>query len=76
MVVAAIRPAPPRPAARANAPGRGRQRRRAPGGAQRVATLPNDINAPTARVSYYKLFSEFMNYKDNNAYEYGQLFSE
>ena len=52
------------------------RRRRAQGAQRRVVNLPNDINAPTARVSYYKLFLEFMNYKDNNAYEYGRLFSE
>ena len=51
-------------------------RQRRAQGAQWVVNLPNDINAPTARVSYYKLFLEFMNYKDNNAYEYGRLFSE
>ena len=50
----------------------GGRRRREP----RVVNLPNDINAPTARVSYYKHFLEFMNFKDNNAYEYGRLFSE
>ena len=75
---------PVRPvAAAANAaPGRrGLQQRRRPRRtrvAQRrpALNLPNDINAPTARISYYKLFLEFMNYKDNNAYEYGRLFSE
>ena len=73
MVVAAPRPpAAAAAATRANA-GRGRRRAR---GAQRVVNLPNDINAPTARINYYKLFLEFMNYKDDNAYEYGRLFSE
>ena len=58
--------------------GRGRQRRRraAP---RREVNLPNDINAPAARISYYKLFLEFMNYiapPGNDEYEYGRLFSE
>ena len=53
-----------------------RRRRRAQAAAQRVVNLPNDINAPTAQISYYKLFLEFMNYKDGNAYEYGRFFSE
>ena len=56
--------------------GRGRQQRRraAP---QREVNLPNDINASAARIHYYKLFLEFMNYQqDNDVYEYGRLFSE
>ena len=44
-----------------------RKRRRA---AASALNLPNYINAPTAQVIYYKLFL------DNNAYEYGRLFSE
>mmetsp|Transcript_11548 Transcript_11548/g.26019 ORF Transcript_11548/g.26019 Transcript_11548/m.26019 type:complete len:82 (-) Transcript_11548:476-721(-) len=70
---------PVRPVAAANAaPGRGRQRRRRRGAAARPAVnLPNDdINAPTARISYCKLLLEFMNYKDDNAYKYGRLFSD
>mmetsp|Transcript_11549 Transcript_11549/g.26020 ORF Transcript_11549/g.26020 Transcript_11549/m.26020 type:complete len:117 (-) Transcript_11549:143-493(-) len=70
---------PVRPVAAANAaPGRGRQRRRRRGAAARPAVnLPNDINAPTARIiSYYKLFLEFMNYRHNNVLEYGCLFSD
>ena len=71
---------PVQPVAATNAaPGWGRQQRRRPRPARQrrpAVNLPNDINAPTARISYYKLFLEFMNYKDNNAYEYGRLFSE
>ena len=62
------------------APGRGRQRRRrrAAAAPQPEVNLPNDINAPAARIHYYKLFLEFMNYQqqDNDVYEYGRLFSE
>ena len=37
--------------------------------------LPNDINnAPAARINYYKLFLEFMNYRHNNAHEHGACF--
>ena len=59
------------------APVRQRRRRRAAEGRAEV-NLPNDINAPAARMNYYKLFLEFMNYIAGNdgAYEYGRLFSE
>ena len=69
---------PVRPVAAANAapPGRRGQQQRRRQRRRPALNLPNDINAPTARISYYKLFLEFMNYKDNNAYEYGRLFSE
>ena len=59
--------------------GGGRQRRRRGAAPQREVNLPNDINAPAARISYYKLFLEFMNYiapPGNDEYEYGRLFSE
>ena len=57
--------------------GRGRQRRRCAGAApQPEVNLPNGINAPAARISYYKLFLKFMKYQGNDAYEYGRLFSE
>ena len=69
MVVAAPRP-PAAAATRANA-GRGRRRAR---GAQRVVNLPNDINAPTARINYYKLFLEFMNYKDDTVFCYNDYY--
>jgi len=47
--------------ARPVAPGRGRQRRHH-GAARPAVNLPNDINAPAARISYYKLFLKFMNH--------------
>ena len=56
------------------APGRVRQRRR--GAARPAVNLPNDINAPATRTSYYKLVLEFMSYQGNDAFEYGRLFSE
>ena len=57
-------------------PARQQRRRRREGRAE--VNLPNDINAPAARMNYYKLFLEFMNYIAGNdgAYEYGWLFSE
>ena len=67
-MVPATRPAP--------VAGRGPARRRRRGAARPALNLPNDINAPIARINYYKLFLEFMNYRDNNAHEYGRLFSE
>ena len=65
---------PARPAASVAGHGTPRRRRGRP--ARPALDLPNDINAPAARIHYYKLFLEFMNYKDNASYEYGRLFSE